>query len=87
VPPDAVLDTGSFELERAQLNPLWAKELYGFKDHVPETQEYGISSFVYEARAPFHPERLHRFINAPWTGSCAPKASSGWRRVPPMSAS
>ena len=68
VPLDAVLDTKSFDLEKAQLNPLWAKELFGFRDHVPETEEYGISSFVYRARAPFHPERFQAFINSSWTG-------------------
>ncbi len=68
VPLDALLDTKSFNLERAQLNPLWAKELFGFKDHVPETEEYGISSFVYTARAPFHPERFNAFINSRWGG-------------------
>jgi G3E family GTPase len=68
VPLDAVLDTKRFNLEQAQRNPLWAKELYGFKDHVPETEEYGISSFVYQARAPFHPQRLHDFIGSQWNG-------------------
>lgn len=68
VPLAAVLNTGRFNLEKAQLNPLWAKELYAFRDHVPETEEYGISSFVYKARAPFHPERFNAFINSPWSG-------------------
>ncbi len=68
VPLNCVLNTNGFDLERAQLNPLWAKELYGFKDHVPETEEYGISSFVYKARAPFHPDRFHDFIGTPWKG-------------------
>ena len=42
---DDVLDTGLFDLEEAQEHPLWAQELYNFKDHVPETEEYGINSF------------------------------------------
>ena len=36
---------------------MWAKELYGFADHVPETEEYGVASYVYRARRPFEPER------------------------------
>jgi G3E family GTPase len=62
VPLDAILDTGLFDEERAAEHPLWAKELYGYADHTPETEEYGIESFVYRARAPFDPERFHHFL-------------------------
>jgi G3E family GTPase len=65
---DDVLDTGLFDLEEAQEHPLWAQELYNFKDHVPETEEYGITSFVYRARAPFDPAKLHAFFNQEWPG-------------------
>lgn len=68
VPAARILNTGRFDLDKAQQNPLWAKELYGFADHVPETEEYGITSFVYRARKPFHPERFHAFINSDWPG-------------------
>ncbi|MCG8490965.1 MAG: zinc metallochaperone GTPase ZigA [Sneathiellales bacterium] len=63
-----ILDTGLFDFETAQDHPLWAKELYGFADHVPETEEYGISSFVYRARRPFDPAALHAFIGSTWPG-------------------
>jgi len=63
-----IMDTGLFDLEEAQENPLWAQELYNFKDHVPETEEYGIGSFVYRARAPFDPQKLHAFFNESWVG-------------------
>jgi G3E family GTPase len=66
VPLDDILDTGRFDFENAHRHPLWFKELNGFKDHVPETEEYGIRSFIYRARAPFHPERLHAFFNRTW---------------------
>ena len=42
-----ILGSGLFNIEEAQEHPLWAQELYNFKDHKPETDEYGISSFVY----------------------------------------
>ncbi len=61
-PLDSIMDTGLFDYEKAQGHPLWAKELYGFADHVPETEEYGISSFVYRARRPFHPEKFSAFL-------------------------
>jgi G3E family GTPase len=63
-----VLNTGLFDFEKAQQNPIWYKELYGFADHAPETEEYGISSFVYRARRPFHPERFQKFIRSSWQG-------------------
>ena len=58
VPSDAILDTGLFDFEKAHEHPMWAKELYGFADHVPETEEYGVASFVYRARQPFEPEKI-----------------------------
>jgi len=68
VPLDAVLDTGLFSLEAAEQNPLWFKELSGFRDHVPETEEYGIRSFVYRARRPFNPLLFAQFTQKSWPG-------------------
>ncbi len=68
VPLDKVLNTGRFDHEKAQEHPLWFKELYGFAEHTPETEEYGVQSFVYRTRRPFHPEKFHAFINSPWPG-------------------
>ena len=65
---DTVLDTGLFDFEKAAEHPLWFKELNGFADHVPETEEYGIRSFVYRARRPFDPAKLQAFIDTPWPG-------------------
>ena len=63
-----VLDTGRFDPEKAEMHPLWAKELYGFKDHVPETEEYGIASFVYRAARPFDPVAFDAFLKRSWPG-------------------
>ena len=68
VDANAIFDTGLFDFDRAHEHPYWAKELYGFAHHQPETEEYGISSFVYRARAPFHPGRIHALLNGDLPG-------------------
>ena len=68
IPLGEVLGTGLFDFEKAHRNPLWFKELNGFKDHVPETEEYGVRSFVYRARRPFHPAKFQAFCNESWPG-------------------
>lgn len=68
VPAGNVLDTGLFDFERAHEHPMWAKELFGFADHVPETEEYGVSSQVYRARAPFVPEKIVALLNGEMPG-------------------
>ena len=68
VAADKILDTGLFDFEKAHEHPMWAKELYGFADHVPETEEYGVQSFVYRARLPFVPERILEVLNGDLPG-------------------
>lgn len=68
VAPDAIFNTNLFDFDRAAEHPLWAKELYGFAHHTPETDEYGITSFVYRARQPFHPGRIHAVLNGDLPG-------------------
>ena len=68
VAAEKILDTGLFDFEQAHEHPMWAKELYGFVDHVPETEEYGVVSYVYRARLPFVPERILEVLNGELPG-------------------
>ena len=67
-PFERILNTGRFDFERAQQHPLWFKELYGFASHTPETEQYGVGSFVYRARRPFDPMKFHQFLRESWAG-------------------
>ncbi len=68
VPADAILSTGLFDIEKAHEHPMWAKELYGFADHVPETEEYGVTSHVYRAQRPFDPEKIKALLESAMPG-------------------
>ncbi|TVT81645.1 zinc metallochaperone GTPase ZigA [Acinetobacter colistiniresistens] len=63
---DKILDTKLFDFDEAAQAAGWLKELRG--EHNPETEEYGIASFVYRARRPFHPQRFFDFVNSEWQG-------------------
>lgn len=66
VPLDQILNTGLFSFERAAQMPGWLQELRG--EHTPETEEYGISSFVFRSRRPFHPQRFWDLLHDEWPG-------------------
>lgn len=89
VPLDRVLDTGLFDFTAASQAPGWLQELRG--SHTPETEEYGISSFVYRARRPFYPQRFFTLVNSEWPGvvrskgffwlACAPAMAGQWSQA------
>lgn len=59
-----VLNTGRFDFEQASNSAGWIKELTegGHAEHTPETEEYGIGSFVYSRRLPFHAKRFNDWL-------------------------
>ncbi|MGD1847952.1 MAG: GTP-binding protein [Salibacteraceae bacterium] len=59
IAPEKILNTGSFNFEEAEQSASWIEEL-NKDEHTPETEEYGISSFVYKTKRPFDPDRLRR---------------------------
>ena len=58
---DHVLNTGLFDFERAQQAPGWLREMRG--EHSPWKDEYGIGSFTFTARRPFHPEKFYELLH------------------------
>jgi G3E family GTPase len=60
--PAEILNTGLFDFEEAQRSAGWQKELEA-DGHTPETEEYGIGSFVFRSQKPFHPERFWNYLN------------------------
>ena len=62
VPNEKLLGTGLFDFEKAQQAPGWLAEMRG--DHTPETEEYGIASFSFVARKPFHPQRFYDVLHS-----------------------
>ena len=61
IDPKQILNTGLFDFEEAEQSAGWQEEL-SKEEHTPETEEYGISSFVYRSQLPFHPERFMNYI-------------------------
>lgn len=64
VSPHQILNTGLFDFEKASHSAGWIHELNN--QHIPETDEYGISSFVFRDNRPFHPQRLWDFVTLQW---------------------
>jgi len=60
-----VLGTGLFDIDRAEKHEGWLDSLV---EHTPETEEYGITNFIYERRLPFHPQRFYDCLRKAWPG-------------------
>jgi len=60
ISPNVLLDRHLFDFDQASSGAGWIKELN--EEHTPETEEYGISSFVYRRKRPFHPERWYQWL-------------------------
>ncbi|HEY8937506.1 MAG TPA: GTP-binding protein, partial [Cyclobacteriaceae bacterium] len=67
IEPKEILNTGLFDFDKAQQSAGWIKELNN--EHTPETEEYGISSFVFRDPRPFNPQRLWDYIQSKWPGN------------------
>ncbi|MFT3823876.1 MAG: GTP-binding protein [Chitinophagaceae bacterium] len=63
-----VLNTGLFDFDKTSQSAGWIKELEQ-PHHTPETEAYGINSFVFRSRRPFHPGRFWKYINDEWDSS------------------
>ncbi|WP_151736151.1 GTP-binding protein ['Paenibacillus yunnanensis' Narsing Rao et al. 2020] len=63
VDPQDILNTGLFDFAKTSMSSGWIAEL-NKEEHTPETEEYGIGSFVYRRRLPFHPQRLSEFLGS-----------------------
>ncbi len=59
-----ILNTRLFDFEKTSQSAGWIEELNN--EHTPETEEYGISSFVFRDKRPFHPQRFWNYINQNW---------------------
>ncbi len=76
IEPKDILDTNLFDYEQASQSAGWIKELN--KVHVPETEEYGISSFVFRDHRPFHPECFWNFVQHQWPGNIVRSKGIFW---------
>lgn len=76
VPIKDIMNTGLFDYDKAEQSAGWLKELN--KEHVPETEEYGISSFVFRNRRPFHPGRFWNYISNSWPANVVRSKGLFW---------
>ena len=66
VSPNMILNTKLFKIEQTDQHKDWLRNTLASKDS--ETEEFGINSFIYKSRYPFHPERFWNLISQKWKG-------------------
>lgn len=62
----AILGTHLFDLPSLAASPGWMKKMQADDAPASESDTYGVTSWVYRERAPFHPQRLLDFLQQPW---------------------
>ena len=77
ISPKEILNTKMFDFEEAEQNAGWIEEL-NKEEHTPETEEYGIGSFVYRSKEPFDPERFWSFIQNDFSGNIIRSKGMFW---------
>ncbi|MBK8392993.1 MAG: GTP-binding protein [Saprospiraceae bacterium] len=85
IAPSEILHTGLFNFEEVQTSAGWQKELNA-DSHTPETEEYGISSFVYRRNLPFHPDRFWVCLNEHYPATVIRAKGLFWRASRPSDA-
>ena len=81
LPLDKIVNTQKFDFEKSASAAAWVQELQ--KEHLPETEEYGISSFVFRARLPFHPQRFWNHLQSGWNASIIRSKGLFWLATRP----
>ncbi len=79
-----IVNTRLFNYEVAQQSAGWIRELNG--KHVPETEAYGISSFVFRDRRPFHPDRFWKYLQERWPSTIIRSKGLFWLATRPSDA-
>lgn len=85
IAPSEILNTGLFDFEEAEQSAGWLEEL-NKEGHTPETEEYGISSFVYRSERPFDPERFWDYIQQEFPSSIIRSKGLFWLASRPAQA-
>jgi G3E family GTPase len=85
VPLKEILNTRMFDFDKASQGAGWITELES-EHHTPETEEYGISTFVFRARRPFHPERFWEYVAHNWPSNVIRSKGLFWLASRPADA-